>query len=58
MVDNGYKVSVTRLGVPDKFIEHGTLNELQKECGFDAEGIEILLRKLVGVKAANSKIPA
>jgi 1-deoxy-D-xylulose-5-phosphate synthase len=58
MTDNEYFAKVTRIGVPDKFIEHGTLAELQNECGFDAESIEILLRKLVGVKASNSKITA
>lgn len=36
---NGYKAQVTRLGVPDRFVEHGTTAELQAECGFDAEGI-------------------
>ncbi|MDR2937671.1 MAG: 1-deoxy-D-xylulose-5-phosphate synthase [Prevotellaceae bacterium] len=36
---HGYKTQVTRLGVPDRFVEHGTMAELQAECGFDAEGI-------------------
>lgn len=39
MSDNGYNPQVKRLGVPDRFIEHGTPKELQKECGFDVEGI-------------------
>lgn len=39
MADNGYQAQVLRLGVPDKFIEHGTVAELQNECGFDAEGV-------------------
>jgi 1-deoxy-D-xylulose-5-phosphate synthase len=30
---------VIRLGVPDRFISHGTQEELHRECGFDAEGI-------------------
>ena len=37
--DRAYEVKVVRLGVPDRFIEQGTLEELQAECGFDAEGI-------------------
>lgn len=37
--ENGYTSSVYRLGVSDKFIEHGTLKELYKICGFDSEGI-------------------
>ena len=40
MVDQGYSVSVKRLGVPDKWIEHGTQAELYNECGYDAAGIE------------------
>ena len=27
------------LGVPDRFIQHGTIAELQSLCGFDADGI-------------------
>ena len=32
-------IKFLRLGVPDKFIEHGTQQELYKICGYDAEGI-------------------
>jgi 1-deoxy-D-xylulose-5-phosphate synthase len=39
MSDNGYNPIIKRLGVPDKFIDHGTPQELHKECGFDVEGI-------------------
>ncbi len=42
----GYKKSVERLGVPDRFIEHGTQPELYKECGFDVEGICMTIRKM------------
>ncbi len=47
MSDNGYNSEVRRLGIPDYFVEHGTQNELQKECGFDAEGIEIAIREML-----------
>ncbi len=40
MVDQGYSSSVKRLGVPDRWIEHGTQDELYNECGYDAAGIE------------------
>ncbi len=36
---NNYNVNVVRLGIPDRFVEHGTIAELQAECGFDEEGI-------------------
>jgi len=39
MSQYGYKAKVVRLGVPDRFIEQGSLKELHHECGFDAEGI-------------------
>ena len=33
--DQNYKNKILRLGVPDKFIEHGTPEEQRKECGYD-----------------------
>ncbi len=36
---HGHRVSVEKLGVPDRFIPHGTTAELYRMCGFDAEGI-------------------
>ena len=30
---------ITSLGIPDKWIMHGNIPQLQAECGFDAEGI-------------------
>ncbi len=34
-----HKVEVTVLGIPDRFIEQGTVTELQKECGFDKDSM-------------------
>ena len=39
MADNGYTPQVQRIGVPDTFIEHGTVQELYHLCGMDEEGI-------------------
>ncbi len=39
MSENGYSAQVVRLGIPDRFIQHGTQNELYKACGFDVNGI-------------------
>jgi 1-deoxy-D-xylulose-5-phosphate synthase len=36
---HGYKCSITMLGVPDKFVQQGTVQELQAKCGFNVEGI-------------------
>jgi 1-deoxy-D-xylulose-5-phosphate synthase len=47
MCDNGYHSEVRRLGIPDYFVEHGTQEELYRECGFDAEGIELAIREVI-----------
>jgi 1-deoxy-D-xylulose-5-phosphate synthase len=39
MGDNGYAVNIKRLGIPDKYIEHGTQDELYVECGFDVNAM-------------------
>ena len=39
MNDHGYQPRVARLGLPDTFVEHGTVAELQHIVGIDAENI-------------------
>ncbi len=39
MSENSYLAHVKRLGIPDKFIPHGTQKELYKICGYDSDGI-------------------
>jgi 1-deoxy-D-xylulose-5-phosphate synthase len=39
MADQGYSASLKRLGIPDKFIEHGSQAELYRVCGYDAQAI-------------------
>ena len=33
-------IEVRRIGIPDQFVEHGTVDELYKICGMDAESIK------------------
>ncbi len=40
MADHGYSNTVTRLGIPDKFIEHGSQDELYAECHYDRAAIK------------------
>jgi 1-deoxy-D-xylulose-5-phosphate synthase len=47
MADNDYRAKVVRLGIPDKFIQHGTQNQLYAECGYDKDGIVKSAVKLV-----------
>jgi 1-deoxy-D-xylulose-5-phosphate synthase len=55
MSDYGYNSEVRRLGIPNYFVEHGTQNELQKECGFDSEGIETAIREILVKKQDKDK---
>lgn len=45
MMEHGYNTTVTRMGIEDKWIEHGTQAELYAECGYDAEAIEIKIEE-------------
>jgi 1-deoxy-D-xylulose-5-phosphate synthase len=48
MVDHCYSATVIRLGIPDRFIEHGEQKELWAECHFDAAAIKDAVRQQVG----------
>ena len=37
--ENGHQHQINRIGIPDRFISHGTKAELQKEIGMDSIGI-------------------
>lgn len=39
MEDNGQHLDIVRLGLPDHFVEHGNVAQLQSIVGIDAEGI-------------------
>lgn len=40
--NNNYKSQITILGIPDEFIEHGTVTELQQYCKIDVSSLEKL----------------
>ncbi len=46
MADNNYHSEVKRLGIPDRFIEHGSQKELWRECGYDSKGIAEAVRAM------------
>ncbi|WP_413671141.1 1-deoxy-D-xylulose-5-phosphate synthase [Mucilaginibacter sp. Mucisp86] len=55
MADNGYtNIQVKRLGIPDKFIEHGDQPELWADCGFDANGIARQVRNMAEKRNVNN----
>lgn len=48
LADEGLSgVEVKRLGVPDRFIPHGTQDELKKVCGFDKDAIAQAVLQMV-----------
>ena len=44
--EHGYLPKVVNLGIPDRFVEHGTPAQLYAQCGYDAEGIYRTLKSL------------
>ena len=44
MSDHGHRVQITRLGLPDEFVQHGKVEELQHIVGIDKEGIKKSLK--------------
>ncbi len=47
MNEHNYQAEIKILGIPDRLIEHGTLKELHKECGYDAAAIADTVRHMM-----------
>lgn len=47
MNDNGFHPEITRLGMPDEFVEHGTVEQLKQLCGLDRESIKRAILKAI-----------
>jgi 1-deoxy-D-xylulose-5-phosphate synthase len=47
MSDHGYQPHIKRLGLPDKFVEHGKVSELQAIVGIDKESIKKTINHLL-----------
>lgn len=46
--EKNYKdIEVTRVGIPDEFITHGSIAELNKLCGIDVPGLTIRLQEVL-----------
>ncbi|HVF81043.1 MAG TPA: 1-deoxy-D-xylulose-5-phosphate synthase [Flavisolibacter sp.] len=56
MASHGYKNDLKILGIPDRIVEHGTLKELHRECGYDAQAIADAVRGLVKEPALAVKL--
>lgn len=58
MGDHGYAAHVRRLGVPDRWVEHGTQAELYAECQYDAPAIKTAAMEMVQEYRAKLKASA
>lgn len=56
MAEHNYKNDLKILGIPDRLVEHGTLKELHRECGYDAHGIVHAVREMMSSKIDISSI--
>lgn len=48
MAANCFSARIKILGIPDKFIEHGTLDDLYRECNIDTKGIINTVLEMTG----------
>jgi len=58
MAQHGYKNDLKILGIPDRIVEHGTLKELHRECGYDAQAIADAVRQLLKEPVSEIRVTA
>lgn len=51
MSDHGFSPKITRIGLPDAFVEHGTVEQLRHITGMDADAIAAAITKAAGLQA-------
>ena len=49
MSDHGFSPKITRIGLPDTFVEHGTVEQLRHITGMDADAIAAAITKAAGL---------
>ena len=47
LLERGFNGKLKRLGLPDKFVEHGTRDQLLQLHGLDREGITTAIQELI-----------
>ena len=53
MAENNYSANIKLLGVPDKFINHGTQQELYSECYYNKDAIIDSVHAILNKSIAN-----
>ncbi len=56
MADQNYSAQVVRLGIPDRYIHHGTQEELWADCGFDRKGIVETAKRITGITSTKQQL--
>jgi len=51
LLENNYQGSIKRLGLPDKFIQHGKRDELLSDIGLDESGIINTIKSMIKIKS-------
>lgn len=54
MADQKYSAEVVRLGIPDKYIQHGTQQELWDECGYDKNAIVSSVKEMLNLQVTET----
>jgi len=54
--NNGLKINITNIGIPDRIISHGSQDELYKEIGLDKKSLEIKINEIYNLIAQNKKV--
>lgn len=55
MADQKYSAEIVRLGIPDKYIQHGTQQELWDECGYDTNAIVATIKEMLNLSVGESQ---
>lgn len=55
LAEKGFSGRVGAIGIPDRFVGHGSISQLRRECHMDAESIYRLAKNLID-SSANSQI--
>jgi 1-deoxy-D-xylulose-5-phosphate synthase len=56
LAENNFKNDILRIGIPDKFIDHGTQSQLHKELAIDPEGIVKRITSFCNQKKSSEKV--
>lgn len=55
-VENKYAIQIKKLGIPDRFIDHGTPEELIHDCGYDTESIVKTVKSMLGFRETDNQL--